>query len=67
MGSDYPIFLEKIAFIGLLALSIYVGYILGEHLNEASLWFSWICGIPILLLVFTEGIGRVIQKIHTRK
>ena len=67
MGSDYPMFLEKIVFLGLLIASIYAGNMLGEHLSGAQLWLSWICGIPIVLLMVTEGIGRVIQKIHTMK
>ena len=64
MGSEYPMFLEKIVFIGLLIGSIFVGNMLSDHLSGVQLWLSWICGIPILLLIVTEFFGRIIQSIH---
>ena len=66
MGSEYPMFLEKIVFIGLLIGSIFVGNMLSDHLSGAPLWLSWICGIPILLLIVTEFFGRIIQSIHAK-
>tara|TARA_B100001113_G_scaffold211321_1_gene173388 strand:+ start:229 stop:441 length:213 start_codon:yes stop_codon:yes gene_type:complete len=66
MGSEYPMFLERIVFIGLLIGSIFAGNVLSDHLSGAQLWLSWICGIPILLLIVTEFFGRIIQSIHTK-
>lgn len=66
MGAQYPMYLEKLAFIGLLILAIYSGNMLTDHLSGYQLWASWICGIPILLFVVAELVGRIIQKVHVR-
>ena len=66
MGSQYPMYLEKLAFLGLLILAIYSGNMLSDHLSGYQLWLSWICGIPILLFVVAEFVGRIIQKVHIR-
>ena len=58
----YPLWVEKLLFLGLIALGVYVGIALQEHLDGASLIRSWVCGIPLIVLVLTEGIGRALQS-----
>ena len=62
MGSEYPMFLEKIVFIGLLIGSIFAGNMLSDHLSGVQLWLSWICGIPILLLIVTEFLEELFNQ-----
>ena len=61
MGSVYPLWIEKLIFILIILSGIYAGTILQDHLSGASLWLSWFCGIPLAILVLTEGIGRLLQ------
>lgn len=58
----YPLWVEKLLFLGLIALGVYVGIALQEHLDGASQILSWVCGIPLIVLVLTEGIGRALQS-----
>lgn len=66
MGSIYPLWIEKLVFLALLASSIYCGILLQDYLSGALLWISWICLLPILMLVLTEALGRLVQSIHTK-
>ena len=65
MGSEYPMFLEKIVFIGLLIGSIFVGNMLSDHLSGVQLWLSWICGIYLIANCY-RIFGRIIQSIHAK-
>ncbi len=65
-SSYYPLWVEKILFLGLIALGVYAGMALQDHLDGASLLLSWVCGIPLLVLVLTEGIGRILQSILSK-
>ena len=58
----YPLWVEKLLFFGLIALGVYAGIALQNHLDGASLILSWVCGIPLVVLVLTEGIGRILQS-----
>ena len=58
----YPLWVEKLLFLGLIALGVYAGIALQDHLDGASLILSWFCGIPLFVLVLTEGIGRILQS-----
>ena len=58
----YPLWVEKLLFLGLIALGVYSGIALQDHLDGASLILSWVCGIPLVVLVLTEGIGRILQS-----
>lgn len=67
MGSSYyPLWVEKILFLGLIALGVYAGIALQDHLDGASLILSWVCGLPLIVLVLTEGIGRIFQTILSK-
>ncbi|MBA4694728.1 MAG: hypothetical protein DWC06_06290 [Candidatus Poseidoniales archaeon] len=66
MSSVYPLWIEKMIFLVLVASSVYAGIELQNHLTGAMLWLSWVCGLPLVVLVTTEGIGRIVQKINTR-
>lgn len=58
----YPLWVEKLIFLGLIALGVYAGIALQEHIDGTSLILSWFCGIPLVVLVLTEGIGRIFQS-----
>ena len=58
----YPLWVEKLLFLGLIALGVYAGIALQDYLDGASLILSWVCGIPLVVLVLTEGIGRILQS-----
>ncbi len=67
MGSTYyPLWIEKLLFLGLIAVGVYAGIALQEHFDGANLILSWVCGIPLLVLVLTEGIGRILQSILSK-
>jgi len=65
MSNIYPLWIEKFVFLVLVGVSIYAGMKLPDYIEGVALWVSWICGMPILILVSTEVIGRIIQTIHT--
>jgi len=65
-SSYYPLWVEKILFLGLIALGVYAGIALQDHLDGASLILSWACGLPLIVLVLTEGIGRIFQTILSK-
>ena len=62
MGSLYPLWIEKLVFLGLVTSAIFAGIALQSHLNGVPLILSWVCGLPLLVLILTEGIGRFIQS-----
>jgi hypothetical protein len=66
MGSVYPLWIEKLVFLGLIAISIYGGILLQDYTSGATLWVTRLCILPIAILVTVEGIGRIIQAIYTK-
>ena len=62
----YPLWVEKLLFLGLIVLGVYAGIALQDHLDGASLILSWVCGIPLVVLVLTEGIGRILQSVLSK-
>ena len=66
MSSLYPLWIEKIIFISLISLSVFAGIALKSHLDGPALILSWVCGLPLLVLVLTEGIGRAIQSVLSK-
>jgi len=52
--------------LGLIALGVYAGIALQDHLDGASLILSWVCGLPLIVLVLTEGTGRILQAILSK-
>ena len=65
-SSYYPLWVEKILFLGLIVFGVYAGIALQDHLDGASLVLSWVCGLPLVVLVLTEGIGRILQAIVSK-
>ena len=66
MGSVYPLWIEKLVFLGLIATCIYVGLLLQDYTSGVALWVTRLCIMPIAILVTVEGIGRIIQAIYTK-
>jgi hypothetical protein len=66
MGSVYPLWIEKLVFLGLIAAWVYTGIMLQDYTSGFALWVTRLCLIPIAILVSLEGIGRIIQAIYTR-
>ena len=56
MSAVYPLWIEKLVFVLIIASGIYAGYALGEYLSGASLLLIRICGIPLAILLLMEGI-----------
>ena len=66
MGSVYPLWIEKLVFLGLIAICIYGGILVQDYTSGAALWVTRLCLLPIAILVTVEGIGRMIQAIYTK-
>ena len=66
MSSLYPLWIEKLVFLGLISLAVVSGIALKSHLEGPMLVLSWICGLPLLVLVLTEGVGRAVQSVYTK-
>jgi len=66
MGSTYPLWVEKLVFIGLIAGAVYAGMMLQDHISGIGLHLTRFCGLPIAVLVLTEGFGRVLQSRITK-
>ncbi|MBJ62357.1 MAG: hypothetical protein CMB57_03805 [Euryarchaeota archaeon] len=62
MGSVYPLWIEKLVFVLIIASGIYAGYALGEYMSGVALLLTRLCGLPLAILFLMEGIGRVIQS-----
>jgi len=62
MGSVYPLWIEKLVFILIIASGIYTGYALGEHMSGATLLLTRLCGLPLAILFLMEGVGRIVQS-----
>ena len=58
----YQLWVEKLLFLGLIVVGVYAGIALQEYLDGESLILSWVCGIPLIVLVLTEAIGRSLQS-----
>ena len=65
MSKSYPLWIEKVFFLGLVCLGIFAG-ITAQSYAGAGLLFSWFCGIPLAVLLMTEGVGRFLQSILAR-
>lgn len=66
MNPQYPLWIEKLIFLVLIGLSVYGGMLLQDYLSGALLWISWLCIMPIAVLVITEGIGRTVQSVYLK-
>ena len=66
MGSVYPLWIEKLVFVGLIITCVYAGIMLQDYTSGFTLWIARLCLMPIALLVTIEGIGRIIQAIYTK-
>ena len=66
MDSLYPLWIEKLVFLGLIAAAIYGGIMLQDYISGLPLWLTRICVLPIALLVLTEAIGRTIQAVYSK-
>ncbi|MCH1527158.1 MAG: hypothetical protein L7S49_02990 [Candidatus Poseidoniaceae archaeon] len=66
MNPQYPLWIEKVIFLVLIGLSVYGGMLLQDYLSGVLLWISWLCIMPIAVLVITEGIGRTVQSVYLK-
>jgi hypothetical protein len=66
VNPQYPLWIEKLIFLVLIGLSVYGGMLLQDYLSGALLWISWLCIMPIAVLVITEGIGRTVQSVYLK-
>ena len=62
MGSVYPLWIEKMVFVLMIASGFYAGYALGEYMSGVTLLLTRICVIPLTILFLIEGVGRIIQS-----
>ena len=66
MSKSYPLWSEKGFFLGLVCLGIFAGIAIQSYVSGAGLLLSWFCGIPLAVLLMTEGVGRFLQSILAR-
>ena len=66
MGAVYPLWIEKLAFILIIAAGVYAGSLLQDHLSGIGLLLTWFCGLPLAILVIMEAVGRTIQSILSK-
>ena len=64
IGQTYPSWLEKLTFLSALVGSIWLGMWIWQSSDwhVAGKWTASICGLPLLVLLTTEAIGRIIQS-----
>ncbi len=66
MGEPYPLWIEKVIFVGILSLTIYFGIQLKGLISGFLLWLSWLCLLPLMAVVFSEMLGRAIQNLYSK-
>ena len=50
MGAVYPLWIEKLVFVLIIASGIYAGYALGEYMSGVALLLTRLCGLPLAIL-----------------
>ena len=53
MSKSYPLWIEKVFFLGLVCLGIFAGIAAQSYVSGAGLLLSWFCGIPLAVLLMT--------------
>jgi hypothetical protein len=66
MVDVYPLWLEKLVFLGLVIGSGFIAVLLEDYISGFALYSSWFCGLPIAVLLLTEFAGRILQSFHTK-
>ncbi len=66
MGAVYPLWIEKLVFILIITSGVYAGYVLGDYFSGMILLLIRLCGLPLVILVLMEGVGRVIQSNYSK-
>jgi len=66
MGQPYPLWIEKIIFLTAIFAAVYVGYELKDSLSGFKLWISWLCGLPMIVVLLSEILGRILQNAYTK-
>ncbi|GEM_PF-766383 len=64
IGRTYPSWVEKLIFLSAVGGAIWLGLWIWQSSDwhVAGKWAVSICGLPIMVLIITEAIGRVIQS-----
>ena len=64
IGRTYPSWLEKLVFVSSVVGAIWLGMWIWQSSDwhVVGKWSAIICGLPILVLISTEAIGRIIQS-----
>ena len=64
IGRTYPSWVEKLIFLSAVGGAIWLGLWIWQSSDwhVAGKWTVSLCGLPILVLIITEAIGRVIQS-----
>ncbi len=67
VGRRYPLIIERFLFV-MACVGFYFLYPYALDLGEGIIasFAAW-CGLPLLLLMSVELLGRMIQSIHTSK
>jgi hypothetical protein len=66
MADVYPLWLEKLVFLGLVIGAGFTAVLLEGYVSGVALYSSWFCGLPIAVLFMTEAAGRILQSFHTK-
>lgn len=66
MVDVYPLWLEKLVFLGLAIGSGFTAVLLEDYVSGYALYASWFCGLPVAVLILTEAAGRILQSFHTK-
>lgn len=68
IGHTYPSWLEKLTFLLVLVGAIWLGMWIWQSSDwhVAGKWTASICGLPLLVLLTTEAMGRIIQSRGTQ-
>lgn len=66
MGRPYPLWIEKIIFLTAIFTAVYIGYELNDTFSGFQLWVSWLCGLPLIVVLLSEILGRILQNTYTK-
>ena len=67
-GHPYPHLVEKACLLLAIISAVFAARWMWAEIDwsEPLLWFATLCVLPIITLITTEGLARIVQAVHSQ-